>query len=119
MPDGLQAPLEFGIEPTCTRVGCDTAMRHTGQGVPAAARPVVYRLPAASPVRPSMASGVTISVVNEASRGSCGGSSAAARPKLSTQRAAAILADLIGILLLRANISTARRIPSAPFQRPS
>src|ERR671923_1791706 len=100
MPDGLHAVGEFGTEPTCTSVGFAVSMRHTGHGVPTAARPVVYRLPAASPVRPSIASGVMISVVNEASCGNCGGSSAAAAPKLSAQRTAAILAGLIGVLLL-------------------
>jgi hypothetical protein len=42
-------------------------MRHTGQGL--APRPVVYRFPASSPVSPSIAIGVTISVENAASAG--------------------------------------------------
>src|SRR5947207_1434585 len=100
MPEGLQAPVEFGIEPTGTTVGCEAAMRHTGHAVPVAARPVVYRLPAASPVSPSMASGVMTSVVNVAAGGRCGRSSAdraarGARAIASAQSGATILAVMV------------------------
>src|SRR5688500_15099533 len=60
MPEGLQ-PAAFGMNPTSVSV--EPVMRHTGHAAGAAARPVVYRLPAASAVSPSMASGRTTWVV--------------------------------------------------------
>src|SRR5689334_4800585 len=72
MPEGLQpeGAAGFGIVPTTTSDGFRESMRHTGQGVGEVARPVVYRLPAASPVSPSIACGVVISVVKLALPGS-------------------------------------------------
>src|SRR5689334_22907813 len=69
MPDGLhKLAASLGIEPICTGVtGRGTLLLvsifHTGHAVPAGARPVVYRKPALSPVRPSMANGVMLRVV--------------------------------------------------------
>src|SRR2546426_6697809 len=71
-------------------------IRHTGQFlVVSGCRPVVYRLPAASPVRPSIANGVTLSVVNEVLRGRRNSSSAHAAPNASAHSDTATVGSLM------------------------
>ena len=56
--------------PTTTSEGVSTLIFQTGQGFPAPGlRPTVYKFPELSPVNPSMANGVVISVVNVAFAG--------------------------------------------------
>lgn len=59
-----------GIKPTSTSEGVAILIFQTGQGFPAPAlRPTVYKLPALSPVKPSITNGVVMSVVNVAFSG--------------------------------------------------
>src|SRR5438445_4645269 len=95
IPDGLH-PVEFAMKPTVVREP-STPIRHTGQFlVVSGCRPVVYRLPAASPVRPSIANGVTLSEVNEALRGRRDSWSAHAGPKTSVHSETATVDSLMG-----------------------
>src|SRR5206468_1336164 len=58
-PDGEHWAVGDGAgrKPTTISAGWARLICHTGQGIPfTPARPVVYRLPALSPVRPSIAS---------------------------------------------------------------
>src|SRR5690242_16010607 len=73
----------------------------TGHGVGEGARPVVYRFRSSSPVSPSIANGVMLSVVNVACRGKRGAAIATACPA-PTKRAsgaARIILTFIGFLL--------------------
>ena len=84
------------MKPTVAREP-STPIRHTGQLlVVSGCRPVVYRLPAASPVRPSIANGVTLSVVNEALRGRRDSWSAHAGPNTSAHSDTASVGSLMG-----------------------
>src|SRR5882672_4475751 len=101
MPEGLQ-PVGFGIKPTTTRVGLARLIFQTGHGAPTAARPVVYRFPDASPVRPSIANGVMTLVVKVAFDGSGASrssSSARAAEKTATKAIPAASAAAVPVFM--------------------
>jgi hypothetical protein len=91
------------MKPTMVRLGPVTLQ--TGQSAGDVARPVVYRLPALSPVRPSIASGVIAWVVNVALRGNRPRSSSAIAKVDSAASAAAQLAAMSLVFFMDSSLA--------------